>query len=214
MRTQRTATTVLALMLAAFASTTLSGSGEGIKVSGHWVIEVLNQDGTLASRVEFDNHLNTTVAAGGADMLAKVLLGHYAFGIWSVRLTGLTTPPCPGGIGPSGDCWIVPSGSPAGISGIGISRTLTAVLGSSMGEVVLAGSTQVLATGQATIDQVATHLTACGLPSDCPNTPNNPTGSRTGWLFTEQTLGGANPVQPQTVQPGQFVQVTVRIRFS
>jgi len=33
------------------------GKNEGIKVHGHWVLEIKNPDGSLASRHEFENSL-------------------------------------------------------------------------------------------------------------------------------------------------------------
>ncbi len=41
---------------------------EGIKVHGHWVLQVKNQDGTLGERREFENSLvlsNTGISGGG-----------------------------------------------------------------------------------------------------------------------------------------------------
>jgi hypothetical protein len=45
------------------------GPSEDIKVHGHWVIEVHNGDGSLASRQEFENSL----AAHGQELLAAIL---------------------------------------------------------------------------------------------------------------------------------------------
>jgi hypothetical protein len=44
------------------------GAREGIKVHGHWTIEIRNPDGTLASRSEFENSLQ-----GGETLLAGLL---------------------------------------------------------------------------------------------------------------------------------------------
>jgi hypothetical protein len=44
---------------------------DGIKVHGHWIVEVKNADGTLASRHEFENALVPT----GADLLTRLLAG-------------------------------------------------------------------------------------------------------------------------------------------
>jgi hypothetical protein len=44
---------------------------EGIKVHGHWILDIKNADGTLASHHEFENALVPT----GADLLTRLLAG-------------------------------------------------------------------------------------------------------------------------------------------
>ena len=51
---------VLALALGTTANVAAQGASgprEGIKVQGHWIIEVQNPDGTMAHRREFENRL-------------------------------------------------------------------------------------------------------------------------------------------------------------
>ena len=62
------------------------GKTGGIKVHGHWMLEVRNPDGTLASRKEFENGLVTGLG-GGSNALALLLSGEAAFGGWWVTLT-------------------------------------------------------------------------------------------------------------------------------
>jgi hypothetical protein len=50
------------------------GSHEGIKVHGHWTIEVKNPDGSLVSRREFENAIDPYE---GSDLLTGVLSGDY-----------------------------------------------------------------------------------------------------------------------------------------
>ena len=63
------------------------GSTEGIKVHGHWTIEVRDPDGSLVSRTEFDNALS-----GGTSRLPKVLARVYTIGLWGVKLGDINGP--------------------------------------------------------------------------------------------------------------------------
>jgi len=58
---------------------------EGIKVHGHWVIEIRNPDGSLASRHELENAL----VPGGQSALATLLLPGSFTSSWNIAL-GLT----------------------------------------------------------------------------------------------------------------------------
>jgi hypothetical protein len=57
------------------------GPQEGIKVHGHWVIEVRNPDGSLASHTEFENAL---VPIAGAGALVQLLNRSATFGYFEV----------------------------------------------------------------------------------------------------------------------------------
>jgi hypothetical protein len=59
-----------------------SGLNTGIKVHGHWTIDVLNHDGTLANRVEFENGLTLI----GAEALPAILGRTMTPGAWAVGL--------------------------------------------------------------------------------------------------------------------------------
>ena len=65
------------------------GPNEGIKVHGHWVIEVRNPDGSLAAHREFENSLATTAGDNGGGVLAALLGGAITPGSWSVVLSPL-----------------------------------------------------------------------------------------------------------------------------
>lgn len=95
-----------------------NGSG-GIKVHGHWTIEVRNQDGIRATRREFDNSL----FLAGADILPYLLGGFATPGAWGISLgSSSSSGPCSAGapisffpeafnIVSSGNCYITePSG--------------------------------------------------------------------------------------------------------
>lgn len=59
------------------------GTHEGIKIHGHWTIEVRNPDGTLAARREFENSIN---AYSGAQLVSAALTGGITMGGWQVAL--------------------------------------------------------------------------------------------------------------------------------
>ncbi len=68
-----------------------SGTDEGIKVHGDWVIEVRNQDGSLAERREFENALT----AYGELLLTTALARQFHPGVWGVLVSGGPNPqPC------------------------------------------------------------------------------------------------------------------------
>jgi hypothetical protein len=99
---------------------------EGIKVHGHWVLQVKNADGTLGERREFNNSLVTSVLAfgnsafstSGAELLAGALSGNVAVGnpaigflqgpVGSEGTPDIWCQPTVGGGGPSPDitCFI------------------------------------------------------------------------------------------------------------
>jgi hypothetical protein len=90
--------TVAAALATPFAAAEQGGTGEGIKVHGHWTIEVRNADGTLESRREVENAL-VIWTAGGQTLLAGLLANYYSDPIWFVSLygpdiNGNTTGPC------------------------------------------------------------------------------------------------------------------------
>jgi hypothetical protein len=58
-----------------------SPNSQGIKVHGHWVLQVKNADGTLGERREFDNSLVTgEMTLGGDQLLAGLLSGNLSVG--------------------------------------------------------------------------------------------------------------------------------------
>lgn len=83
--------------IAGETATPADGTSEGVKVHGHWTIEVRDPDGTLVSRRQFDNDLVPT----GARDLSRVLAGSLEIaparrlGLWGVNLVGFTNSICP-----------------------------------------------------------------------------------------------------------------------
>jgi len=70
-----------------------SRGGEGIKVHGHWTVEVKNPDGSLVKHVEFENSL---VGSGAGDaILAQLLSGEVVVADWAIVPNNQTgTPLC------------------------------------------------------------------------------------------------------------------------
>lgn len=180
------------------------GPQEGIKVHGHWVIEVRNPDGTLATRREFENSLDPQGAQNLAALLARAASG----GHWLITFDGAASGPCPGAKGASGGkaCYIAESGPsfPYDAPGPGLSTDLVVTLaGPSQNQVVLSGSVKALAVGDVYV--VGTQQGVCAgnmAPQNCTNTSSP--GS-----FSRAFLNA--PIQ---VQQGQIVQVTVTFSFS
>ena len=170
------------------------GRNEGIKVHGHWVLEIRNRDGSVASRREFENSLATGPNNGGA-LLATILAGaantSSTVGPWLVLLSGSNA------LGVAQNPGLSCPGFPC-------SNTLT--VSSSTGQLVLQGATP-LATAPITINTVQTLLLLCGSqvsPQSCLQT--NSSGA--GGTLTAYTFS------PMTVQAGQDIAVTVTISFS
>ena len=75
-------TLLLVACLVTLARPVAAQRPEGITVRGHWVIDVKNTDGTLASRTEFDNAL----VEAGQNTLAGLLMGGPPVSGWAVQL--------------------------------------------------------------------------------------------------------------------------------
>ena len=107
------------------------GSQEGIKVHGHWTIEVRNPDGAMVRHVEFENSVDpgysytesvagqpvTVQITGGAAYLAALLSGKAAAPTWRIVLggpAGLSSPfnptnaPCVDPVNSVAQCVILP----------------------------------------------------------------------------------------------------------
>jgi len=166
---------------------------EGIKVHGHWVIDIRNPDGSLASHLDFENALTPT----GAQVLSDILSRRYTTGFWAVYLVGgAAGGPCP------------PAGSVCGLweTGAGTPPTGYSVLtvGESNGAVVLTGSIQ--ASDQGFIKGVETHLLcSAATVGNCRDL----SGGGEGSLFTLFFLQDA-----AQVSPNQLIQVSVTLSFS
>jgi hypothetical protein len=99
-----------------------SGTSTGIKVHGHWIIEVRNPDGSLVTHREFENEIQIA----GVATLASLLARRATPGAWAIGLGDPVSPPCTSSMGfvsfavyytgaASQGCFI---GEPSGVYGV------------------------------------------------------------------------------------------------
>jgi hypothetical protein len=175
------------------------GPREGVKVHGHWTIDVRNPDGTLASHRDFENSLQST----GAGVLVGSLSRASVTGLWHVFLVVSVAP------SPCNSTQICAIDEPTEI-GSPDSRNLAVsapTSGPNAGNVVLAGSVTVAGSG--TFIAVLTNVDVCAvgvIPTGCNSSLVLNFGST---VFTNAIL-----MTPISVVPGQLVQVTVVLSFS
>lgn len=198
------------------------GQQEGIKVHGHWTIEIKNPDGTVAQHREFENNLISSAYPA----LVSFLTGFATPGWFAVLITGSPQPcvapasgPAPG---PSA-CFLVRDPAEAALFPAGIAvPTLTVLpmpLGASPTSIQLQG-TAVAAEGS-TLEGVGTNLTYCASSSVSLNLPAN-LSTITPAGCNKQTVGGFQvnftgtsiPPPAIVVVPTQTIQVTVVLSFS
>lgn len=200
-------------LAAVFAATTLATvpmlaqerggpNKDGIKVHGHWTIDVRRADGTLVSHHEFENALTSTGAMG----LGLVLTRYYTMGGWGVMLDGGV---CQGTFAPL--CAIQ---EPSATAGTADSTDLSVMVpgpgAANQGLLVLKGSVKTSTAGQ--ITGVRTRLATCSdqtvSETTCAAQAQMSTADNV-FDVTSRTL--ATPIP---VDAGQFVQVTVVLSFS
>jgi hypothetical protein len=183
------------------------GPREGIKVHGHWTIDVRNPDGTPASHRDFENSLEPAGAAGLVGSLSRASVT----GLWLVALEGS------GGSSPcnnpsTGFCLMAePTEAPGPFDSRNLAVSVPTT-GPNSGKIVLNGSLTASASGA--IALVSTELDVCAvgvLPANC--NLNNVLPSTAFTVFTAFIFAANN--QPSVpVVAGQLVQVTVVISFS
>lgn len=204
------------------------GAHEGIKVHGHWTIEVRNPDGKLVSHTEFENALNSAAGALNGQTILAALLGRTATeSSWSVTLQ---SPPGtqdsitisePGSVA---SAYCNPAPTNGAIQSCSNSLSISAPQCSTTnGCPFLTGNTLTLS-GSGTVPQgftptigsVYTGDIVCTVSSEssqtCLNDTTNPNVVST--VFTSRNLDGQNgdPL-PVSVTAGQMVSVTVVISF-
>lgn len=189
-----------------------SGPVEGIKVHGHWTIDVRNPDGRLVTHREFENAL----VPQGALLLSSLLSRQSATGLWAIYLRATTSSP-----------WVASSSGRIHEPGDNIadheynSKTLKIRTSDSLANPTVILSGNITAERNGVIDQVETVLGVCDgtvAAGSCLR------GAFTGGgLFTSVALftpASANdPCPPNTqcsvsVVTGQIIQVSVVFRFS
>lgn len=196
-----------------------TGLNQGIKMHGHWVIDVKNPDGTLAQHQEFEN----SVQYDGQQLLTALLSGYGVMGGWEIYFTAQSggTSPCTAATYPF--CVIVESTTAQpGLFACGIytcvpGLTVTPTFGVGP-SVKLAGA--ITAPGAGTIGLVATGFAACNnVNGDSLGTPSTlATSSPSSCVkATTEAFGGtgtSTSITPISVAAGQIIQVTVTLTFS
>jgi hypothetical protein len=211
-------------------------SHQGIKVHGHWVVDVKNPDGTLAQHREFENSLvdlgevmtyllSGSVTAGEPAIFinpngiispcnAQCTLAANPAGYWA------NTSACTGGNG--GNCFYTVTETPkkSTITLFGTTTTSFLLVISGQMTAPSAGFVSVVATGFATCqssNHILSNLLAQVTPAQCVLGDALPSGTTAGatpsstnvGFFTQTAL--SNPVQ---VAAGQVILVTVTLSFS
>jgi hypothetical protein len=176
------------------------GSHEGIKVHGHWTIEVKNPDGTVVTHREFENSLYPSF---GASFLAQVLGRQITPGAWYLTLDG-SVPPCSSPVGGT-RCSIFETGFSITITSY-VFQTLSSTVGAA-GSLILSGTA--VAGQNGTIDTVGSHNFSCALGVSLATCLSGTVTPLTPYTFTSATLSPA-----VNVSPGQTIAVTVNISFS
>jgi len=199
-------------------ATPSGGNREGVKMHGHWVIDVKNPDGTIAEHRDFEN----TITGYGQELLAGVISGYVVPSDYGIFLSSSGTVPCAEPQGFAG-CVILRSLSTLPGSAVcpyytcftGLTLTPTLIDNASTGSaIVLAGT--FTATQGGTITGVTTLYGTCpaqigsatALTTVSPSTCSQTQGSG-GYRQLSQA-----PVSTVTVVTSQIVQVTVTITFS
>jgi hypothetical protein len=182
------------------------GAGEGIKVHGHWTIEVKDLAGKVATHREFENSLDNG-NVGGPTFLANLLLGYVVTGGFEVSLLDTPTGGGPGVllVATSIPCTTAPY----------CSNTFAASPISSG----LSLSGQIANAPAGNITAVASVALVCPLPGNTTPTTISPASCATlpppgieGFTGTE--LGSPPLLYPAVpVSAGQTVQATVQITF-
>lgn len=81
--------------------------GEGLKIHGHWKLDVHNPDGTFVKSIEFENSLITPSSADV--VLSQMFAGQFALAGFSIfAVPNLSSTLCPASLY-TGDCGMIPS---------------------------------------------------------------------------------------------------------
>ena len=163
------------------------GKSEGIKVHGHWVIEIRNPDGSLASRHELENAL----VPGGQSALARLLLPGSFTSSWDIELGLTAANGFPFGTTP--DIQQAPCQNAQQYC----NTSLTVTSGAGGSQVILQGTSSPIGT-PLTLNTVSSGLVTCNsaTPTNCAT-----------WPFTSATTN-------LLVQAGQLITITVIFSFS
>lgn len=176
---------------------------EGIKVHGHWTIEIRQASGAVVAHREFENSI---VGGSGDKLLAQFLSRQLSQGLWLITLVG--SPQVCASPGTGVVCWVAEPGLlPAPLSPSFEFETLK-VTGSS-NTLVLSGIAIAYQSGE--ITQVGTNNFPCA-PTLTVAAPCTLAGNNT--LEGEVPFTAATLSAPLSVSAGQTIAVTVSISFS
>ena len=195
------------------------GLAQGMKVHGHWIIDVKNADGTLAHHHEFENSLQYD----GQQLLTGLLSGYAVMGGWEIYFTtqGGGTSPCAGGTAPF--CAIVQSTTAQpGLFACGLytcvgGLTVTPTFGSGP-TIKLAGS--ITAPNAGTIGWVFTGFGGCSKAGESGGSPTSTATTTPQACLAATTVAltgtatSTTVAVPIAVASGQIIQVTVVLSFS
>ena len=200
------------------ATESKGGQKEGIKVHGHWTIDVRNPDGTLVTHREFENDLDLT----GRGTLVSLLGRQKTNGGWLVELAGFSgTSPCEDSNSAIVACEIYESTAPWISPNYFKTLTLSLLsLNTGNDRLMLSGSATAARVG--TIDLVNTAIYTCpwGVTTQVCTYPGGTSPYTNESSLTSKRL--AQPVNGVCPDPacavnvvaGQIIQVTVVISFS
>lgn len=199
--------TVLSAFLLLFAAPmSAQGGGQGspprqsaIGVRGHWIIDVHQADGTVATRHEFDNHLTNPLA------LARLFSRQQSVGTWHVTVSDTLANNAPCETNGNRSCHLLEAGDPNRYSGTNFLALTVGLEGTpSPNKLVLQGTFAAQRAGQ--ISYVSADLGVC--PNNiAPATPCAVASQQ----LTQRLLQGTDTVP---VSAGQVVQVRVEISFT
>jgi hypothetical protein len=185
------------------AASSFSGGApqEGIKVHGHWTIEVRNPDGTLAERREFENYL---YPPAGGQALASFLSRQASVGGWCIEMWASNSNES--AFKPNNVCIIAepafPYNSQSYFKNLTVSSRHDVSDIEDAYKLVLSGTATALSDGKINWVSTAATLLSASIP---------PSGaySSTLYPFTQQDL-----VSAVNLSTGQQITVTVVISFS
>jgi hypothetical protein len=177
------------------------GSGESVGVHGHWVIEVRNPDGSLATRREFDNALTDW----GKTIFSRFLARTATVGLWNLQLAG-TPSPCV-----LDTCLILDPRSAVPISPIS-GQNITKNLVVSGDPLKISGSLIALQAGSISSVAAASDFCSPAAPASCLGNANANTAFQFRTILALPVT--STSIAPVALQVGQQLQVSVTISFS
>lgn len=195
---------------------------QGIKMHGHWIIDIKNADGSLAHHHEFEN----SIQYDGQNYLIGLMSGYGAAGLWEIYFSSVGavagTSPCNSAQYPY--CAIVASTTAQpglfvcnGLYTCATGLTITPTFGIGP-TLTLAGS--IVATQAGSIGFVGTGMSACGGAAEGNGYPAaistvTPTACYTSTTTSfSGTATSTNLASPIPVASGQIIQVTVVLSLS